>query len=162
MRPSKSHYMKRFQNFPVKLLLPQMRLRRLLSMTAEFATIWNNSSWKMVLVGVNEPNCQRQNSWSIGQWQFSCFTETTSNLHHPSFINNIDTIITPFTDEDFKDFGCFSDLWGMIVSNVSKLLRKYKPKHHWHIDTLRHTILLYLTKHFEVDASVFDASFLAT
>jgi hypothetical protein len=31
-------------------------------------------------------------------------TETTSNLHHDTFINNIDTIITPFTNEDFENF----------------------------------------------------------
>jgi 2-succinyl-5-enolpyruvyl-6-hydroxy-3-cyclohexene-1-carboxylate synthase len=30
--------------------------------------------------------------------------ETTSNLHHDTFINNIDTIITPFTNEDFENF----------------------------------------------------------
>jgi 2-succinyl-5-enolpyruvyl-6-hydroxy-3-cyclohexene-1-carboxylate synthase len=31
-------------------------------------------------------------------------TETTSNVHHPTFINTIDTLITPFTNEEFEDF----------------------------------------------------------
>jgi 2-succinyl-5-enolpyruvyl-6-hydroxy-3-cyclohexene-1-carboxylate synthase len=64
-------------------------------------------------------------------------------LHHPSFINNIDTIIRHLQTKILKiSARIFSDLWGMIVPNVSKLLRKYKPKHHWHIDTYKHTILL--------------------
>jgi 2-succinyl-5-enolpyruvyl-6-hydroxy-3-cyclohexene-1-carboxylate synthase len=85
------------------------------------------------------------------------FYWNNSNLHHPSFINNIDTIITPFTDEDFKDF-CPDVLvtfeeW--LFLNVSKLLRN-TSKHHWHIDTLRaYDTFGILTKHFEVDICFF-------
>jgi 2-succinyl-5-enolpyruvyl-6-hydroxy-3-cyclohexene-1-carboxylate synthase len=133
---------------------------------AEFATIWNNSPRKMVLVGVNEPNSVSDEVVEALAQDNSVvvFTETTSNLHHPSFINNIDTIITPFTDEDYKNFcpDVLVTFGGMIVSKrIKAFLRKYKPRHHWHIDTLRaYDTFGVLTKHFEVDTSVFFDAFL--
>ena len=133
---------------------------------AEFANIWNNSARKMVLVGVNEPN-------SVGDKTVEALandnsvvvmTETTSNLHHPSFINNIDTIITPFTNEDFEDFrpDVLVTFGGMIVSKrIKAFLRKYKPRQHWHIDPLRaYNTFGVLTKHFQVDTNAFFDTFL--
>jgi 2-succinyl-5-enolpyruvyl-6-hydroxy-3-cyclohexene-1-carboxylate synthase len=51
---------------------------------------------------------------------------------------------------------------GMIVSKrIKAFLRKYKPKHHWHIDTLRaYDTFSALTKHFEVNPSTFFEAFL--
>jgi 2-succinyl-5-enolpyruvyl-6-hydroxy-3-cyclohexene-1-carboxylate synthase len=96
--------MKRFQNFRFKTIASANETQTIaIDDLAEFATIWNNSL-KMVLVGVNEPNSVSDKTVEALANDNCCFTETTSNLHHPSFINNIDTIITPFTDEDFKDF----------------------------------------------------------
>jgi 2-succinyl-5-enolpyruvyl-6-hydroxy-3-cyclohexene-1-carboxylate synthase len=68
-------------------------------------------------------------------------------LHHDTFINNIDTIITPFTNEDFENFcpEILVTLAEWSFRNESKLfLRKYKPKHHWHIDSWRGMIRLAL------------------
>ncbi|MGO4819164.1 2-succinyl-5-enolpyruvyl-6-hydroxy-3-cyclohexene-1-carboxylic-acid synthase [Flavobacterium sp. W22_SRS_FP1] len=133
---------------------------------AHFAAIWNNSSRKMVLVGVNDPNVVSDKTVKSLAKDNSVvvMTETTSNLHHPSFINNIDTIITPFTNEDFEDFcpDVLVTFGGMIVSKrIKAFLRKYKPKHHWHIDTLRaYDTFGTLSKHFEVDTNVFFDAFL--
>jgi 2-succinyl-5-enolpyruvyl-6-hydroxy-3-cyclohexene-1-carboxylate synthase len=132
----------------------------------EFATIWNNATRKMILVGVNEPNEISvstieaiANSKSI-----VVMTETTSNFHHPTFINNIDTIITPFTDADFEAFcpEILVTFGGMIVSKrIKAFLRKYKPKHHWHIDPLRaYDTFGVLTKHFVMPANAFCDAFL--
>ena len=89
--------------------------------------------------------------------------ETTSNLHHPKFINTIDTIITPFTNDDFLDFQpeILVTFGGMIVSKrIKAFLRKYQPNHHWHIDTLRaYDTFGCLTKHFEVTPNLFFQSF---
>lgn len=73
---------------------------------SEYAKIWNNSSRKMILVGVNEPNAISETTLKnlAEDESVVVMTETTSNLHHPTFINNIDTIITPFTTADFEDF----------------------------------------------------------
>ena len=108
----------------------------------EFVSIWNSAKCKLIMVGVNEAN-------SIDTEIVQNFakdpsivvlTETTSNLHHPTFINSIDTLITPFEDVDFQEFQpeILVTFGGMIVSKrIKAFLRKYKPKQHWHIDTLR-------------------------
>jgi 2-succinyl-5-enolpyruvyl-6-hydroxy-3-cyclohexene-1-carboxylate synthase len=133
---------------------------------SEFATIWNNSSRKMILVGVNEPNSVNEETIDTFAKDESVvvLTETTSNLYHPSFINNIDTIITPFTSEDFDAFQpeILVTFGGMVVSKrIKAFLRKYKPKHHWHIDTLRaYDTFGALSQHFEVHPNVFFDEFL--
>jgi 2-succinyl-5-enolpyruvyl-6-hydroxy-3-cyclohexene-1-carboxylate synthase len=132
----------------------------------EYARIWSQASKKLVLVGVNDPG-------SISDFAIQSFaadesvvvlTETTSNLHHPTFINTIDTLITPFTNEDFEDFRpeILVTFGGMIVSKrIKAFLRKYKPKQHWHIDSLRaYDTFNALTKHFEVESNVFFDAFL--
>ena len=133
---------------------------------SEFATIWNSSPRKMVLVGVNDPNVVSDKTVEAlaNDNSVVVLTETTSNLHHPSFINNIDTIITPFSNEDFEAFcpDILVTFGGMIVSKrIKAFLRKYKPKHHWHIDSLRaYDTFGILTKHFEVDTNEFFDAFL--
>lgn len=133
---------------------------------SEFATIWNNSIKKMILVGVNDPNAINENIIEAFAKDESVvvLTETTSNLHHDTFINNIDTIITPFTNEDFQNFRpeILVTFGGMVVSKrIKAFLRKYKPKHHWHIDSRRaYDTFGALTKHFEVDPNVFFDTFL--
>ncbi|MBC7439496.1 MAG: 2-succinyl-5-enolpyruvyl-6-hydroxy-3-cyclohexene-1-carboxylic-acid synthase, partial [Flavobacterium sp.] len=108
----------------------------------EFATIWNQSTRKLILAGVNNPfPVEEEITEKIASDNsIIVLTETTSNLHHPTFINNIDTIISPFSDKDSEDFQpeILITFGGMIVSKrVKSFLRKYKPKHHWHIDSLR-------------------------
>ena len=132
----------------------------------EYARIWNNSSKKMVLVGVADPNTLKYETIEAFANDASVvvLTETTSNLHHPSFINNIDTIITPFTATDFEYFRpeILITFGGMIVSKrIKAFLRKYKPEHHWHIDSLRaYDTFSALTKHFEVEPNLFFDAFL--
>ncbi|MEO8254255.1 MAG: 2-succinyl-5-enolpyruvyl-6-hydroxy-3-cyclohexene-1-carboxylic-acid synthase [Flavobacterium sp.] len=131
-----------------------------------FANIWNQSTKKLVLVGVNDPNViSKATIETLAQDEsVVVMTETTSNLHHPSFISNIDTIITPFTHEDFDDFcpDIVITFGGMIVSKrIKAFLRKYKPKYHWHIDSLRaYDTFGILTKHFEVHPNTFFETFL--
>lgn len=133
---------------------------------SEFATIWNNSTKKMILVGVNAPNAINQKIIEAFAKDESVvvLTETTSNLHHDTFINTIDTIITPFTNADFENFSpeILVTFGGMVVSKrIKAFLRKHKPKHHWHIDSLRaYDTFGALTKHFEADPNVFFDTFL--
>ncbi|MDR6968401.1 2-succinyl-5-enolpyruvyl-6-hydroxy-3-cyclohexene-1-carboxylate synthase [Flavobacterium arsenatis] len=131
-----------------------------------FAGTWNTASKKMILVGVNDPNVideaiiqQLSNDPSV-----MVLTETTSNLHHPTFINNIDTIITPFATENFEDFRpeILVTFGGMVVSKrIKAFLRKYKPQHHWHIDTLRaYDTFGALSEHFKTSPQQFFNAFL--
>ena len=132
----------------------------------DFATIWNQSAKKLVLVGNNNPDLISNTTIEAfaNDESVVVMTETTSNLHHPGFISNIDTIITPFTNEDFEDFcpDILVTFGGMIVSKrIKAFLRKYKPKQHWHIDPLRaYDTFGILTKHFEVNPNTFFANFL--
>lgn len=131
-----------------------------------YAEIWNNSSRKMVLVGVNPPEFVKQfiSDYLANDPTIIVLTETTSNLHHPTFINNIDTIITPFTKEDFETFqpDILLTLGGMIVSKrIKAFFRNYKPQQHWHIDALRaYDTFGALSKHFEVCPNDFFEKFI--
>lgn len=131
-----------------------------------FAGTWNTASKKMILVGVNDPNSIDEAiiQQLSGDPSVMVLTETTSNLHHPTFINNIDTIITPFTDADFEAFRpeILITFGGMVVSKrVKAFLRKYKPQHHWHIDTLRaYDTFGALSEHFTITPQQFFTAFL--
>ncbi|GEP50969.1 2-succinyl-5-enolpyruvyl-6-hydroxy-3-cyclohexene- 1-carboxylate synthase [Flavobacterium noncentrifugens] len=123
--------------------------------------IWNAAKKKMILVGVNEPHSIAAEIIEklAADPSIVVMTETTSNLHHPSFLNNIDTIITPFNEEDFEAFKpeILITFGGMIVSKrVKAFLRTYKPDHHWHIDSLRaYNTFNALTYYFEADPNTF-------
>lgn len=132
-----------------------------------FISQWNTSKKKLVLVGVNNPNAIDEEiiQHLANDPSVVVLTETTSNLHHPNFINNIDTIITPFTDDDFKDFQpeILLTFGGMVVSKrIKAFLRKYRPKAHWHIDTLRaYDTFGALTQHFVAEPNEFLKQFLS-
>jgi len=132
----------------------------------EFTNIWNKSKKKLILVGENKPNeidaeivdfLAKDDSVVV-------MTENTSNLHHPSFLSNIDTIITPFTKKEFKALqpDILITFGGMVVSKrIKAFLREYKPKQHWHIDTLRaYDTYGCLTQHFKVNPNQFFKQFL--
>lgn len=132
-----------------------------------YAVEWNRAKKKLVLVGADYPNAIDQAIIDRLATDESVIvmTETTSNLHHENLVSNIDTIITPFTNEDFLDFqpDILITFGGMIVSKrIKAFLRKYQPEHHWHIDELRaYDTFGCLTRHFEVSPNVFFHSFFA-
>lgn len=134
---------------------------------ADFVTIWNTSKRKMILVGVNETNVLEDATIEklANDPSIMVLTETTSNLHHPTFINTIDTIITPFSTNDCNDFQpeILLTFGGMIVSKrIKSLLRKHKPKHHWHIDPLRaYDTFGALTQHFVTTPNAFFTAILS-
>jgi 2-succinyl-5-enolpyruvyl-6-hydroxy-3-cyclohexene-1-carboxylate synthase len=132
---------------------------------SDYATTWNQSQKKLVLIGGLNPNAIEQKFLnSLGDdASVIVMTEVTSNVHHPNFITNIDTIITPFSEEDFLEFqpDILLTFGGMIVSKRIKVfLRKFQPKQHWHIDELRaYDTYGCLTKHFEVSPNTFFENF---
>jgi 2-succinyl-5-enolpyruvyl-6-hydroxy-3-cyclohexene-1-carboxylate synthase len=134
--------------------------------TSVFVNQWNQAQKKLFLIGGDKPHCIEQSILDqlANDSSVVVMTEVTSNVHHPHFITNIDTIITPFTEEDFKAFqpDILITIGGMIVSKrIKTFLRKYKPKEHWHIDELRaYDTFGCLTKHFEVSPAVFFTNFL--
>ncbi len=122
---------------------------------------WNKATKKLVLVGELYPNSVEQKYLDVlaNDPSLVVLTEKTSNLHHPTFIDQIDTLITPFSDEDFKAFQpeILLTFGGMVVSKrIKAFLRKYKPAHHWHVDELRaYDTFGALTNHFETKINTF-------
>ncbi|MEO0059653.1 MAG: hypothetical protein RLZZ312_1300 [Bacteroidota bacterium] len=131
------------------------------SIKKHFVDYWNSSSKKLVLVGVDYPNVLSQENidFLANNNSVVVFTETTSNLHHSSFINNIDSIITPFAETDCQNFRpeILITFGGMIVSKrIKAMLRKHQPNEHWHVDELRayNTFGVY-PEHFEMTPNQF-------
>lgn len=110
---------------------------------AAYQSTWEQSAKKLILVGVCAPNTLDQEliDFLAKDPSVVVLTETTSNLHHPHFVAHIDRFITPFTTDDFKNFqpDLLITFGGMVVSKrIKAFLRTYQPKHHWHLDPLRH------------------------
>ncbi|GEM55115.1 2-succinyl-5-enolpyruvyl-6-hydroxy-3-cyclohexene-1-carboxylic-acid synthase [Flavobacterium branchiophilum NBRC 15030 = ATCC 35035] len=126
-----------------------------------FRKIWNDSSKKLLLVGSENPHVVDQHWTPIvaADPSIVVLTECNSNWHHPDFISNIDTHITPFDDTAMADFQpqLLLTFGGMIVSKrIKTLLRKYKPLHHWHVDSLRaYDTYAALTAHITCNINLF-------
>ncbi|OCK42904.1 2-succinyl-5-enolpyruvyl-6-hydroxy-3-cyclohexene-1-carboxylic-acid synthase [Tenacibaculum soleae] len=108
----------------------------------KLSEIWNSSTKKMILVGSNFPDTELQSLLDALTKDESVLvlTETTSNLYHPKFINSIDKLIFPLTEDDFSELqpDVLITLGGMVISKkIKQFLRKYQPKNHWHIDELK-------------------------
>lgn len=122
---------------------------------------WNKATKKLVLVGELFPNSVEQKYLDVlaNDSSVLVLTEKTSNLHHPTFIDQIDTLITPFTEDDFKAFQpeILLTFGGMVISKrIKSFLRKYKPEQHWHVDELRaYDTFGALTNHFETKVNTF-------
>lgn len=128
--------------------------------------IWNTSTRKMVLVGVNTPNIitdilleKLANDPSV-----LVLTETTSNIHHPNFFNSIDSLVAPIEMHTNREL-LFKKLkpevlitfGGLIVSKkVKAFLRDYVPEHHWHVGgQFANDTFFCLEEHIKVSVSDF-------
>ncbi|GAB1856845.1 2-succinyl-5-enolpyruvyl-6-hydroxy-3-cyclohexene-1-carboxylic-acid synthase [Flavobacteriaceae bacterium MHTCC 0001] len=125
---------------------------------------WYNAAKKMILVGVNYPNEITTDTLEALAKDDSVivFTETTSNIHHKSFFPSIDQIIAPLSEEEQNALqpDILLTFGGLIVSKkIKALLRKFKPKAHWHIDEKKANDTFFcLSKHIQtVPQLFFDA-----
>jgi len=130
-----------------------------------FVEIWNTSSKKMILIGEYFPNeiVQKQLERLVKDESVLILTETTSNVHHPKFINSIDNLIFPFEETQKMEFQpeVLLTLGGMVISKrIKKILRERKPSHHWHIST-KHAPDTFqcLNHHFKQDPELFFEQF---
>ena len=130
-------------------------------LSSDFKQIWENAPKKLVLVGELFPNSiEKKHLDGLGNDStVVVLTEKTSNLHHDSFIDQIDTLITPFSNEDFESFqpDILVTFGGMVVSKrIKAFLRKYRPAHHWHVDELRaYDTYGALSQHFKTAPNTF-------
>jgi len=132
----------------------------------DYRKTWKNASRKMILVGVNPPNALELQYLEILARDPSVIvlTESTSNLFHPKFFHNIDSIIAPIEKSGNKD-ELFKRLQpeivltfgGLIVSKkIKAFLREYSPSLHWHVDAKKANDTFFcLTKHFKTSPNNF-------
>ena len=131
-----------------------------------FGKKWNACSKKIVLVGANYPNqkLQEQLIELAKDNSVLIFTESTSNLFADKFINSIDKLIAPLNDVEFLDLKpeMLISLGGMVISKkVKQFFRKYKPKHHLHVDEKNAPNTFHCLKyHFDITPTVFFDNFL--
>lgn len=134
---------------------------------SEFTDKWNQSSKKMVLVGVNRPNSVEQKYLDILQEDESVviFTETTSNLQGNNIFPSIDKIIAPLSDSELKELQpeILLTFGGLVVSKkIKAFLRCFQPKEHWHIDEKKANDTFFcLSKHFKSKPNDFFKQFLS-
>lgn len=130
-----------------------------------FADIWNDSERKLVLVGAHEPNdlLQIQLEYLTKDPSVLVLTENTANVSHPKFINSIDKLIFPLEDDLLEKFqpDILLSLGGLIVSKkIKQHLRKFQPKMHWHVDSLRaYDTFQCLKQHFQISPNLFFSQF---
>jgi 2-succinyl-5-enolpyruvyl-6-hydroxy-3-cyclohexene-1-carboxylate synthase len=133
---------------------------------AKFVSEWQSSKKKLILVGELLPNSIEQKYIELLAQDESVLVllEKTSNLHHPTFIDRIDTLITTFSEEDKLNFqpDILLTFGGMVVSKrIKALLRSYQPKQHWHVDELRaYDTFGCLSEHLQTNISSFFSQIL--
>ncbi len=131
----------------------------------KFATIWNQCSKKIVLIGANFPDdmLQTQLDHIVKDPSVLVLTETISNVYHSKFINSIDQLIFSLNDAKLVNFkpDILLTLGGMVVSKkIKQVLRKFQPKHHWHIDSLNAPDTYHcLSHHFKISPTLFFSQF---
>jgi 2-succinyl-5-enolpyruvyl-6-hydroxy-3-cyclohexene-1-carboxylate synthase len=131
-----------------------------------WAAVWKRAKRKMVLVGVNPPDTMSQALLNaLGQDpSVLVLTETTSNLHHPQFLNSIDSLVAPMELSGQKG-DLFEKLrpellvtfGGLVVSKkIKAFLREHTPENHWHIGGTRaYDTFFCLTEHLKATPQTF-------
>lgn len=131
----------------------------------KFASVWNSSARKMVLIGCNFPDelIQVQMAHLAKDPSVIILTETISNVHGEHFISHIDQLIFPLDDQGFERLKpeILLTFGGMVVSKkIKQFLRKYPPKEHWHVDAYDSLDTYHkLTHHFSISPQLFFSQF---
>lgn len=134
-----------------------------------FKKHWQQSSKKLVLVGVNDPDVIDQKWLKLIDSDPSVvlMTETTSNLRLLNTINSIDSLIAPL-EKGNLDFikslrpKILLTLGGMVISKkIKKFLRDFPPTEHWHVDPHKAYDTYYcLSHHISLSANIFFSKLL--
>jgi 2-succinyl-5-enolpyruvyl-6-hydroxy-3-cyclohexene-1-carboxylate synthase len=117
-----------------------------------FNSAWQNSSKKMVLVGVLEPNSLEETYVNILAEDSSVLilTESTSNFHHKNSIPSIDKLIGALTEQEFEQLkpDMLLTIGGLVVSKkIKQFLRTYIPKSHYHLGLHQANNTFYILNH---------------
>ena len=127
---------------------------------------WASAKKKMILCGLlPKQEMLRQLLNEIAQDPtVIVLAETTSNLIGPSFINQIDPILTTIQEQEIENFqpDLLITVGGNFISKkIKQFLRKNKPTEHWHIEETDYHIDTFqsLTKSIPIGAATFFKQF---
>ncbi len=107
--------------------------------TNDFAKQWNQSTKKLVLVGMQFPDSQL-NEWMkklADDDSVVVLTETTSNLHSKKFFNKIDSVIYSLSEETLahlKPEILLTIGQNVVSKKIKSFFRNHPPEQHWHLD----------------------------
>jgi len=124
---------------PEPFKLPNLETKVCADVFNDFMDVWNIAKRKMILVGVLQPNTIEQQTLNhlVKDESVIVLTETTSNLHHDDIFASIDQLISPLTEDEFRELqpDILITFGGLVVSKrIKKFLRTYQPVHHFHVD----------------------------
>ncbi|HFB62215.1 MAG TPA: 2-succinyl-5-enolpyruvyl-6-hydroxy-3-cyclohexene-1-carboxylic-acid synthase, partial [Bacteroidetes bacterium] len=108
------------------------------SIRKRFLQQWKQSRKTLILAGQEFPSGKQNELLArLSELpQVAVMTETTSNLHHPAFVDEIDNLIAEIPEEEYPTIrpDLLITFGSAIVSKkIKKLLRKYPAKNHWHL-----------------------------
>ncbi len=103
---------------------------------------WNQSTKKLLLIGDQHKNEQLEKLLEEFSNDASVLvlSEKNSNVHAPNIIDEIDVLISDFSETDKQQFqpDILISLGGMLVSKrIKALLRSHPPKYHYHVDATK-------------------------
>lgn len=103
---------------------------------------WNQSTKKLLLIGNQPKNEQLEKLLEDFSNDASVLilSEKNSNVHAPHIIDEIDVLISDFSETDKQKFQphILISIGGMLVSKrIKALLRSYPPKYHYHVDATK-------------------------
>ncbi len=103
------------------------------------ASEWNTAKKKMIICGMNHPNQKLDKILAEFAKDPSVIvlTENTSNLNGTQFNSCIDRSLAAIDESEIELFcpDLLISLGNQLVSKkIKALLRKHKPKAHWHVD----------------------------
>lgn len=157
---------------PIEVLPDRLNRQPIKEELQPYLDIWTKAKRKLILIGVQQPGTilQEYIETFANDDSVVVMTETTSNVHHKSFISNIDSLIAPIEQQEDarKWFGKLQPevlltFGGFIISKkIKAFLRNYQPKHHWHVDQKKaYNTYFCLEKHFEYTPNDFLKMFMA-
>ncbi len=103
-----------------------------------FLKQWGQSRKTLVLAGQEFPSGKQNELLArLSELpQVAVMTETTSNLHHPAFLDEIDNLIAEIPKENLPAFQpelLITFGTAIVSKKIKKLLREYPARHHWHL-----------------------------
>lgn len=108
-------------------------------LSADVIKHWKTTPKKMILVGQMMPNgsIERLLARMAEDPSVIILTETTSNVHHPHFIDCIDRVIESLTEQEKRELqpDLLVTIGGAVISKkIKALLRQWPVSQHWNIN----------------------------